>query len=344
MIGAVRDITKRYEVEKALSAVEKELRTIFDLVPVLIWYKDKQNNILRVNQKAADWFGLPIEAIVGRDESEFFIDENVQAFDDDAIILSTGKPKNNIIESRQKADGEVRWLKTDKLPYIDESGKIQGIIVCSSEITELTDVKANLERIESNYLQLLQWDKLTRETNTVLVDLTSHDDLSRELSQRMGKALNADLCYTILFSDNLPEKTLFEYTSGLHNYSIVNSMPSDSLISFFDQNIDRDSQATLFKIENIKELKLDCKLTKKLSTLLEDKRIFSGYIFAPMLHNDTLLGIVVIKSINSRYWNEAELYFIKSTLCMAKLVLANLDIKRKALRHNYIRSHLFFEN
>lgn len=130
------DITARKDAEARLRRQSEELRVLFDLIPALIWFKDTNNRLLRVNQRVADALGRPVSAIEGRSCEEIYPDEARGFYADDLEVISTGKPKLGIVEQVQAAGGRKRWIHTDKVPYRDDDGKVAGIVVVAQDITE----------------------------------------------------------------------------------------------------------------------------------------------------------------------------------------------------------------
>ena len=127
---------ERRQVEEALKRLSAEQQIIFDSVPAMIWYKDTQNRILRLNRPAAETMGLLVEEIEGRSVYELNPGEADHYYQDDLEVIDSGTPKIGIIEPLITASGETRWLQTDKVPYLDEQGKIAGVIVFATDITE----------------------------------------------------------------------------------------------------------------------------------------------------------------------------------------------------------------
>ncbi|TAL11265.1 MAG: DUF4118 domain-containing protein, partial [Nitrospirae bacterium] len=63
LVNAAFDMRRR--AERQLQKREQEEQIIFDSVPAMIWYKDKDNRILRANKAAADSMGLRVEELEG---------------------------------------------------------------------------------------------------------------------------------------------------------------------------------------------------------------------------------------------------------------------------------------
>jgi PAS domain S-box-containing protein len=59
-------------------------------------------------------------------------------------IIGSGQPKLGFIQLLQRANGELRWLQTDKIPYRDAEGNVAGVIVFSLDITERRKLEEGL--------------------------------------------------------------------------------------------------------------------------------------------------------------------------------------------------------
>ena len=149
VIGAskvARDITGKKREQNMIDKLSAELETIFSSVPSMIWYKDDQNNILRLNPAAAQSMGRPVAEIEGKSLYDLLPNEAGRYYEDDREVLVSGKPKLKIIERLQSASGEIKWVQTDKVPYRDEKGNVIGIIVISVDITERVQSQDELSR------------------------------------------------------------------------------------------------------------------------------------------------------------------------------------------------------
>ena len=152
-----QEIEERKRAEESLTESKEELRTIVDSAPVQIWYKDRDNKIIRVNQAGADAFGKRIEDIEGKPVKELFPEaDSDHYYDDDLEVINSGKPKLNIIEEMQITSGERRYVCTDKVPYMDKNGKINGVIAFVRDITEGKQAEEALRESEEKYRSLVE--------------------------------------------------------------------------------------------------------------------------------------------------------------------------------------------
>ncbi len=162
--GNIRDITRRKKTESELRKYQEELKTIFNSVPTAIWYKDSDNKFLRVNKQAADSIGMKVEDIENKPLEELFpIPDAEHYYKDDLEVMDSGKSKLNIIEEMQTSSGERKWVCTDKVPYKNEEGKINGVIVFARDITEQKKTEESLGN-ERKYLKIM--NDVSNELNT----------------------------------------------------------------------------------------------------------------------------------------------------------------------------------
>ena len=119
---------------------------ILDAVPALIWFKDRDNRILRCNRAAAQTASVTVAEMEGRPTETFYPDEAAKYRADDLEVMQTGEPKLGIVEPYQLGTDEKIWIRTDKLPYRDSTGEITGVLVFSVDITRLK--RAEEERAE----------------------------------------------------------------------------------------------------------------------------------------------------------------------------------------------------
>ncbi len=157
------EITDRKIAEEKLRNSEKkyknlsiELETIMDIIPSMIFVKNKSGIYTRVNQVFADYLKLEKEDIIGKSTFDLFPQElatNLKR--DDLEVINSGKPKLNIEEKWETVDG-LKWVISTKIPYIDENGEIKGIIGTSVDITERKIAEQKLIESEAKHRGLLE--------------------------------------------------------------------------------------------------------------------------------------------------------------------------------------------
>ncbi|HEX2225122.1 MAG TPA: diguanylate cyclase, partial [Thermoanaerobaculia bacterium] len=145
----VPPVQEREELRRRI----EEMQVLWDSVPALIWFKDPEGRILRVNKAAADSLGLPPDQIEGRSTFDLYPDEAHRYAEDDQEVLRTGRPKLGIVELLPTGTGEKRWMRTDKVPYRDAEGRLIGVVVFAVDITE----RYRAEMLLESQNQIMQW-------------------------------------------------------------------------------------------------------------------------------------------------------------------------------------------
>jgi len=169
-----------------LQTQKNEYEIIFNSAPAFIIYKDRQNNILRVNKAVADSLNLKMSEIEGKHSKELYPDHYEKYSSDDLEVINLGKPKLGIVEPYQMESGEVKWVQTNKVPYRDKSGNIIGTLLFAVDITKQKEAETQA----LDYLKKLK--KINKELEEYAV-IASHD-------------LQEPLRKIIIFGDRLVEK------------------------------------------------------------------------------------------------------------------------------------------
>jgi diguanylate cyclase (GGDEF)-like protein/PAS domain S-box-containing protein len=178
-VWSFRDVTERRRAEEAVQRLQREQKVIFDSVPAMIWYKDAHNRILRANRPAAEVAGFTVEEVEGALTGALFPDEAAQYHRDDLEVIHSGRPKLGIVEQLQFASGEKRWVRTDKIPYRDEEGRIVGVIVFAIDVTARKLAESALE-------ERLRFERLITSISARFINLAAG-----EIEAAIGESLNA---------------------------------------------------------------------------------------------------------------------------------------------------------
>jgi len=131
----------------------QEIETLLDSSPVMIYYKDRENRLIRVNKTFSDFIGKARSRIEGRSEFDLFPEMADRYWHDDMKIISTGNPKKNIIEKVPTKFGE-RWVQTDKFPVKDANDMVTGIMGFSVDITDRKKAADQLRKDRTKFQTL----------------------------------------------------------------------------------------------------------------------------------------------------------------------------------------------
>lgn len=112
------------------------LEKIFHSISFSIVVKDRNNNIIQLNQYAAQTLNLDHKSFQPTSSEALFGPEVAQKiYEDDLKIIQTKQPILGRLESVE-LDGNVRWVKTDKVPQLDENNEVENIIIVVQDITD----------------------------------------------------------------------------------------------------------------------------------------------------------------------------------------------------------------
>ncbi len=115
--------------------VLKELKDIFNNIPMLINYKDTKNNIIISNKATADFIGCDIEDLKNVNLKDIFPDDYQRYYKDDLEVINTKKAKVGFRDVYEK-NGKSLTVEVSKFPVFDEMGDVCNIIVFLSDISE----------------------------------------------------------------------------------------------------------------------------------------------------------------------------------------------------------------
>jgi diguanylate cyclase (GGDEF)-like protein/PAS domain S-box-containing protein len=120
-----------------LAHERKLLRAIIDNMPEQIYVKDTKGRFIIGNQAAAQSIGVPTpQHLVGKSDLEFFpIECGTRFYEDEQGIIHTGVAIVDQIEESINRAGLRRWYATTKVPFVDDGGKVVGIVGMSRDVT-----------------------------------------------------------------------------------------------------------------------------------------------------------------------------------------------------------------
>ena len=156
--GIFRDITERKKVENELFESKQFLQLVLDTFPLFVFWKDRQSVYLGCNQNFAVSAGLNSSSeIVGKTDYEMpWRNSEADSYrSDDRQVITSGKPKLNIIETQYQENGKTIWLETNKIPLRDLNGDVIGVLGTYQDISDRKIAEENLAESEAFNRQLV---------------------------------------------------------------------------------------------------------------------------------------------------------------------------------------------
>ncbi len=123
--------------QEALTESKSLLHSIIDTLPMRIFWKDKELNLLGCNPPFARDAGKshPRE-IIGKSDYEMSWADQADLYRaDDRNIIDSGQSKLGFEEPQTTPDGQTIWLRTSKVPLHNAAGEIIGVLGIYDDIT-----------------------------------------------------------------------------------------------------------------------------------------------------------------------------------------------------------------
>ncbi len=155
------------------------LRKVIDVVPSMLFVKDRYGRFQLVNQALADVYGTTVTSIIGRRDEDYNRDtEEVNHFaEDDLEVITKLQDKFIPEEEVTDANGITRWYQTVKRPLrIAPGGDVQVLGVA----TDITETK----RLQHELLQAQKMEAIgqlaggvAHDFNNLLTAILGHAEL-----------------------------------------------------------------------------------------------------------------------------------------------------------------------
>jgi PAS domain S-box-containing protein len=147
---------ERKRAEDELRKREAEHAIIFNSAPAIILCKDAASIILRANKAAGEFFGMAPEKLHGKHVAEIWPDADGVSEKEDREVMETGRARIGVLTGWRAASGEEKFLHTHRVPYRDHDGKVAGVIVFATDITEQRRSRELLDNIRRQNDLILQ--------------------------------------------------------------------------------------------------------------------------------------------------------------------------------------------
>ncbi|MBK9950069.1 MAG: PAS domain S-box protein [Candidatus Competibacteraceae bacterium] len=147
--GTGTDITEQVKAEAALHESELRLRRIIDLVPHMIFAKDRHGHFLLANRATAAAYGATVEELINRSHhlSHSVPEEVEQRLADDRAVLENWESRLIPEEVFTDHAGRVRTLQTIKIPFNESGMSEAAVLSVAIDITEQKRAKEEVARM-----------------------------------------------------------------------------------------------------------------------------------------------------------------------------------------------------
>jgi len=196
-VGSCIDITERKQWSEIVERDQALLRQIIDIVPNLIFAKDRQGRFTLVNQAVADIYGTTVEGLIGKTDANFNRNkEEVEVFRRmDLEVMDTLQDRFIAEEHITDAAGKGHWMQTVKRPILDKDGTANQVLGSATDITARKHAELELAQQRNELARLARV--------AVMGELTA--SLAHELNQPLTAILSNVQTALRLLDDPVPD-------------------------------------------------------------------------------------------------------------------------------------------
>ncbi len=140
------------QAEKKLALERNVLRTVTDNIPDSIFAKDTEGRYLLANRSFAKLHGMRSpDDLLGKTAFDLFPKERAAALhNDDLQVMRSGGASMETERTAVDGEGNVKSLQTTKVPLIDPSDRVIGIVGLHRDITRRKVAEQKLRQSEAN--------------------------------------------------------------------------------------------------------------------------------------------------------------------------------------------------
>jgi len=187
IVAVYDDITERKRAEETLQKRESLLQKIFDVLPVGLWFADKDGKLLRGNPAGVKIWGA--EPKVAPAKYGVFkarrLPSGEEIAPEDWALVHTVKEMVTVVDEMLEIDafdGKKKVILNYTAPVLDDQGAIQGAIVVNLDITERKQAEEELKTSRSQLRALSRRLQQIREEDRIAIAREIHDEMGGGLT------------------------------------------------------------------------------------------------------------------------------------------------------------------
>ncbi|MGI9643604.1 MAG: PAS domain-containing protein, partial [Acidimicrobiia bacterium] len=132
----------RVSDDSALIGSQRLLKLVLDTMTNAAFCKDRDSNFIGCNEVFASFCGIDADLLLGRSDRDMPWAEGDRTYDAewfvsaDQEVMESGVPRYGIVEQLRRADGDIRWIKTNKVPMLDRDNAVIGLFGTFEDVTD----------------------------------------------------------------------------------------------------------------------------------------------------------------------------------------------------------------
>ncbi len=305
----------------------EKLQTLFDSVPIQVWYLKDPKTYLSGNKMHADFVGVDSDALIDKKINDVISQKRAQACINDNHKAFREKREIVSDEWLRNSKGEERLLRIIRKPKLDRQGNIE-FVICSAE-----DITEDYINKQKNEIQ----EKILRSSLDFTQELLTNTNIKEALIngiEMLGKATEVERVYYweneyVKDSDQWVTSRKIEWcldeTHQKSNDAYYQNIPFESIQDF----IDPLSQNQPFSCHT-KNLD-DSTYTKKHL----QKQGIKSVLTLPIFLKDKFIGFIGFDSYNvEREWSDVEISLLNSFILLYVKALEKYELEQKVKQTN----------
>jgi PAS domain S-box-containing protein len=186
-LNFLTDITEHKQAEEVLQNRESLLQKIFDVLPVGLWFADKDGNLLRGNPAGVKIWGAEPKVVLA--EYGIFkarrLPSGEELAPEDWSLVRTVREMVTVVDEMLEIDafdGKKKIILNYTAPVLDDQGAIQGAIVVNLDITSHKQMEEQLRNSQLQFRALAARLQKIREEERAMMAREIHDEMGGGLT------------------------------------------------------------------------------------------------------------------------------------------------------------------
>ncbi|MEW5743859.1 MAG: PAS domain S-box protein [Nitrospirota bacterium] len=152
--GLMSDISEWKRTSERLQEQENLMQIMLSVIPDIVFLKDRESIYRMVNPAFCRLLNIPEDGIVGKSDYDLFSVEEAERFrSGDLEVMRSGGPlvQDEVVSG---IEGK-RWVQAIKVPVIDASGAILGVLGSVRDITRRKKLEEEREKLIADLREAL---------------------------------------------------------------------------------------------------------------------------------------------------------------------------------------------
>ncbi|MCF7941339.1 MAG: PAS domain S-box protein [Spirochaetia bacterium] len=162
IIGMNRDVTEIEQKHQEIMQANKLLSSLLEHMPSGVFWKDVNSVYLGANDRFAHDAGVAsYKDVIGKTDRDlpFVADEYEHYRADDLKVIRNKEPISEEVNTLYREDGRQGWSYTSKVPLLDDSGEVFGLLGVYTDISKLKWTEQQLAERERRLQAILDCSK-----------------------------------------------------------------------------------------------------------------------------------------------------------------------------------------